>query len=68
LSVFQGRMDRFNWKLVGKQEMYIPYNTNKVQTAAKPEDLFLANPMNPDYVRWELPRVWVVEAELAPGG
>ena len=29
LACFQGRMDRFNWKLVGKQEMYIPYNTNK---------------------------------------
>ncbi|MNO98444.1 hypothetical protein D3C76_901910 [compost metagenome] len=67
LSVFQGRMDRFNWKLVGKQEMYIPYNTNKVQAAAKPEDLFLPHHMNPDYVRWELHRVWVVEADLAPG-
>jgi len=67
LSVFQGRMDRFDWKLVGKQEMYIPYNTNKVQTASKPEDLFLAHHMNPDYVRWELHRVWVVEADLAPG-
>ncbi|MDH4559910.1 DUF1329 domain-containing protein [Pseudomonas sp. BN411] len=67
LSVFQGRMDRFNWKLVGKQELYIPYNTNKVQTAAKPEDLFTKHHLNPDYVRWELHRVWVVEAELAPG-
>lgn len=67
LSVFQGRMDRFNWKLVGKQEMYIPYNTNKVQTANKPEDVLGKHHMNPDYVRWELHRVWVVEAELAPG-
>lgn len=67
LSVFQGRIDRFNWKLIGKQEIYIPYNTNKVQTAAKPEDLFAKHHMNPDYVRWELHRVWVVEAELAPG-
>ncbi|MBV4518373.1 DUF1329 domain-containing protein [Pseudomonas kurunegalensis] len=67
LSVYSGRLDRFNWKLVGKQEMYIPYNTNKVQTAAKPEDVLGKHHMNPDYVRWELHRVWVVEADLAQG-
>ena len=66
-SLYQGRMDRFNWKLVGKQEMYIPYNTNKLQTAAKPEDVLGKHHLNPDYVRWELHRVWVVEADLAPG-
>lgn len=67
LSVFAGRIDRFNWKLVGKKEMYIPYNTNKFQTAAKPEDLLGAHHLNPDYVRWELHRVWVIDADLAPG-
>lgn len=67
LSVYQGRLDRFNWKLIGKQELYVPYNNNKVLTAAKPEDLFAKHHMNPDYVRWELHRVWVVEADLAPG-
>jgi len=67
LNVFQGRMDRFNWKLVGKQEMYIPYNNNKILTAAKPEDVLGKHHLNPDYVRWELHRVWVVEAELAAG-
>ncbi|WP_420231718.1 DUF1329 domain-containing protein [Pseudomonas sp. ABY48] len=66
-NLYQGRMDRFNWKLVGKQEMYIPYNTNKLQVAAKPEDVLGKHHLNPDYVRWELHRVWVVEAELAPG-
>lgn len=67
LTVYWGRLDRFKWKLVGKQEMYIPYNTNKVHTVAKPEDLFAKHHLNPDHVRWELHRVWVVEAELAPG-
>lgn len=67
LSVYQGRLDRFNWKLVGKKELYLPYNANKVLTAQKPEDLLLKHHMNPDYVRWELHRVWVVEANLAPG-
>ena len=67
LSVYQGRLDRFNWKLVGKKELYIPYNANKTLTAQKPEDLLLKNHLNPDYVRWELHRVWVVESNLAPG-
>lgn len=67
LTVYQGRLDRFNWKLVGKQEMYIPYNTNKITAAGKPEDVIGKHHMNPDYLRWELHRVWVVEADLAPG-
>lgn len=67
LSVWGGRTDRFDWKLVGKQEMYVPYNTNKVQAAAQPQDLFAKHHLNPDYVRWELHRVWVVESTLAAG-
>lgn len=67
LSVYSGRLDRFNWKLVGKQELYIPYNTNKVQTLSDPAQLFSKHHLNPDQLRWELHRVWVVEAELAPG-
>ncbi len=62
-----GRTDRFDWKLVGKQEMYVPYNTNKVQNAAQPQDLLGKHHLNPDYVRWELHRVWVLESTVAAG-
>lgn len=65
--VFNGRIDRFDWKLVGKKEMYIPYNANKVLTAQTPESLFDAHHMNSEAVRWELHRVWVVEATLKSG-
>lgn len=67
LSVYKGRLNRFNWKLVGKKEIYIPYNTNKLFTANKPEDVLGKRHLNPDAVRWELHRVWVVEADLKPG-
>lgn len=67
LYVFTGRIDRFNWKLVGKKEMYIPYNSNKVFTANSPADLMGQHHMNPDSIRWELHRVWVVQASLAEG-
>ncbi len=65
-DVFGGRMDRFDWKIIGKKEMYVPYNTNRsLQRPAK--DILLANHLNPDDVRFELHRVWVIEATVAPG-
>lgn len=67
MYLYTGRLDRFDWKLVGKKEMYIPYNGNKVFTAAKAEDTLSDHHLNPDQIRWELHRVWVVEATLKPG-
>ncbi|SDJ37747.1 Protein of unknown function [Pseudomonas delhiensis] len=67
LYVFNGRIDRFDWKLVGKREMYIPYNANKVFTAAGPEALLDTHHLKSDAIRWEKHRVWVVEATLKSG-
>jgi hypothetical protein len=66
-SVFNGAMDRFDFKLVGKREMYIPYNDYRVAYVKSIADLAKPNHLNPDLVRWELHRVWVVEATLKPG-
>jgi len=62
---FLGAEDEFDWKLVGKKEMYIPYNNNKVNFMEKSD--FLPKFMSPDVIRWELHRVYVVEATLHPG-
>jgi len=67
IETFNSRMDRFDWKLIGKKEMFIPYNSNRVLTPAKDSDILGAHHLNPDYIRWELHRVWVVEATLKPG-
>jgi hypothetical protein len=67
IFVFSGRMDRFDWKLVGKKELLIPYNTNAFLKPTKATDVLNAHHLNPDHVRWELHRVWVVEANLAAG-
>ncbi|CAM8639941.1 LolA_like domain containing protein [Comamonadaceae bacterium] len=67
VDVFTGRTDRFDWKLVGKQEMLIPYNANRLHTPKSVGEVLLANHLNPDHVRWELHRVWVVEATVKPG-
>jgi len=67
VDVLSGRTDRFDWKIVGKQEMLIPYNSNRLHTPTKDSDILLANHLNPDHVRWELHRVWVLEANLKQG-
>jgi len=67
IEVFSGRITLFDWKLVGKKEILIPYNTNKIYKPTSYTDLVGSKHLNPDYVRWELHRVWVVEAALKPG-
>ncbi|KAB0484002.1 Protein of unknown function [Pseudomonas reinekei] len=65
--VFNGALDRYDWKLVGKQEMIVPYNTYKLTYAQDPKSLTTANHLAPDFVRWEKHRVWVVEGTLKAG-
>jgi hypothetical protein len=68
LFVFSGKMDRFDFKLTGKKEMYLPYNAYKnVFECPAPETALLPKTANPACERWELHRVWVVEATLKPG-
>lgn len=67
VQVFTGRTNRFDWKIVGKKEMYIPYNTNRMLAVPKDSELFGQKFVKPDHVRWELHRVWVVDAVLRPG-
>ena len=65
---YNGAPDRFEWKLVGKREMYIPYNTYKVgDKSLKYKDIVGKHTLNADLVRYELHRVWVVEGTLKPG-
>jgi hypothetical protein len=65
--IFNGAMDRFDFKLVGKKEMVVPYSSYKLFASKVAADIVKPNHVNPDFVRWELHRVWVVEATLKPG-
>jgi len=66
--VFNGTMDRFDWKLVGKKEVYVPYSSFGADNfKAKFEDV-----ATPDFIaenarRYELHRVLVVEATVKAG-
>jgi hypothetical protein len=61
------RQDRFDWKIVGKKELYVPYNSNRTMVPTKDADVVGPKHLNPDHVRWELHRTWVLEATLKPG-
>ncbi|ROM33942.1 hypothetical protein BK648_24600 [Pseudomonas poae] len=67
LFLFDGKQDRFDFKLVGRREMFMPVNNYKVTFGCTVDKLFVGTHMNPDCERWELRRVWEVEATLKPG-
>lgn len=68
VDMYNGAPDRYDWKLVGKKEIYIPYNSYKLSASGvKYEELLQPGHLKPDLTRYELHRVWVVEATLKPG-
>ncbi len=67
IEVWSGRLDHFDWKLLGKQELYIPYNGNRLLQPETDDKVLGKHYLNPDFMRWELHRVWVVEATLRQG-
>jgi hypothetical protein len=67
-GMYNGATDRYNWKLVGKKEIYIPYNSYKLtDPKLKYADILKPGHINQDVARYELHRVWVVDATLKPG-
>ncbi len=65
---FNGSMERFDWKLIGRQEMFVPYHNYKFDDPkVSYKDLLTKFHANPDYMRYELKRVWVAEAILKEG-
>ena len=68
IDMFNGAPDRYEWKLKGKQDMLVPYNTYKLAShALKYADIIQPDHLNQDLIRYEPHRVWVVEATLKPG-
>lgn len=66
-DMFNGSPDRYNWKLSGKKEMFIPYNNFEIGSPEyRYKDLLMPKHVRPEVLRYELHRVWVVEATLKP--
>jgi len=67
-DMFNGAPDRYNWELVGKKEMYIPYNSYKLLDRDLDYDQIIkAGHIEQNYTRYELHRVWNVRATLKDG-
>lgn len=66
-DMYSGAPDRYDWKLVGKREMYIPYNSYDLDSPdLKYKDIIQPGHLNQDYTRYELHRVWEVVATVKP--
>ena len=64
-DMFAGSPERYNWELVGRKELYVPYNSYKLHSdSLKYSDILKPLHINPEHLRYELHRVWVVDATL----
>jgi len=67
-DMFNGSPERYDWKLIGKKVMYIPYNSYNLSS---PDIIYdeLLTPfhLEPKHTRFEAHRVWVIEATLKSG-
>ncbi len=64
-DMINGSPSRFDWKLLGKREMIIPYNNYGIELGDY-DQLLQPGHLNPENARYELHRVWVLEATLKP--
>ena len=68
LDMFNGAPDRYEWTLIGRTEKYVPYNCYKLHgDDVRYDDLITKGHINTEYIRYELHRVWEVEANLRSG-
>ena len=66
--MFGGNPDRFEWKVVGKKEVYVPYNNFKsANFNAAVADVFKPGFVSADFRRYELHRVWEVVGTVKEG-
>ena len=68
-DAWNGAPDRYDWKLIGRKEIYVPYNSFKLsdKSLKYKENIVQKSTPNPDLLRFELHRVWEVEANLKAG-
>lgn len=65
--MYNGSPERFDWKILGKKEIIVPYNQYKLAYHSTEDSAFGPKFINPNEFRWEKHRVWVVEGKLEPG-
>lgn len=62
-DTFNGGMERYKWKLITKKELIVPANSYALHSDAAPyASIIRPGHLNPELPRYELRRVWQVEA------
>lgn len=71
VRLMNGSLERYHWKLIGKKEIYQPTNNFRLETKEigdnKYARLLTPGHENPEFVRWELRRAWILEGTLKQG-
>ncbi len=68
LDSFNGASDRYTWNIVGKREMFMPYNAYKLlDSTLEYDDIAQRGHLNQDLTRYERRRVWVLDSQLKEG-
>ncbi|MCG8613999.1 MAG: DUF1329 domain-containing protein, partial [Pseudomonadales bacterium] len=67
-DMYNGAPVQYTWELLGKKEIYVPYNAYKLHSGdLKLADIVRPKHINQELTRYELHRVWVVEGVLREG-
>ncbi|MBQ0834629.1 DUF1329 domain-containing protein [Marinobacter sp.] len=67
-DMYNGAPNQYDWELKGKRELFVPYNAYKLhESSVQPDDVIRAGHINQKLTRYELHRVWVVEATRRTG-
>ncbi|MFE8069554.1 DUF1329 domain-containing protein [Marinobacteraceae bacterium S3BR75-40.1] len=67
-DMYNGAPNQYDWTLKGKREIYVPYNSYGLHSKeVSSQDIVRPGHINQALTRYELHRVWVVEAKLRVG-
>lgn len=67
-DMFSGPVGGHEWELLGKREVYAPYNAYRLESKQlTPADIMGRYALNPEHLRYERRRVWVVESRPRQG-
>ena len=67
INMYNGGFNRYTWRLIGRRPYYAPYNAYRANNPKlKYTELLKPRHYNQDHTRYELHRMWVVEAVTRP--
>ena len=66
-DMYNGAPNQYEWELKGRREIYVPYNAYRLHGNIPNSEIVRSRHINQERTRYELHRVWVVEAKLRTG-